>query len=153
MTPNQILREAYLATSYHAAGVAIQLSSRPTGVRLFDGRKFAFISAQNPRSTPLSEDENLARNAMLATVLIAKGWEYGSSFGHNTDLSWSEAGFVVWDVDLAEIAQVAKDFEQNAILYGQDEKIALHWCFSRVTEWFYPVVSRSDRGLCQQASG
>jgi hypothetical protein len=140
MTPDQVFRDAYLTTTYHAAGFAISFSSTPTGTVLFSGRRFALVSAQNPRSTPLTPDENLARNAMLRTVLMAKGWEFGSSFGHNPDLSWSEAGFVVWDVDLPEIAEVAKNFEQNAILFGEGEKIALHWCFSSSTEWFYPKV-------------
>jgi hypothetical protein len=140
MTPDQVFRSAYLATTFHAAGFALGFSSSPTGTVLFLGRRFALISAQNPRSTPLSPEENLARNAMMRTVLMAHGWEFGSSFGHNQDLSWSEAGFVVWDVDLEEVAEVAKNFEQNAIVYGQGEKIALHWCFSETTEWFYPKV-------------
>jgi hypothetical protein len=140
VNPDQVFRGAYLATTYHAAGLAICFSPTPTGTVLFEGRRFALISAQNPRSTPLLPDENLARNAMLQTVLMARGWEFGSSFGHNKELSWSEAGFVVWDVDLPEIAAVARDFEQNAILYGAGEKIALHWCFSDTSEWFYPKV-------------
>jgi hypothetical protein len=141
MTPDQAFRSAYLATTFHAAGFAIAFSSTPTAVVLFQGRRFALISAQNPRSTPLSPEENLARNAMMRSVLTANGWEFGSSFGHNPDLSWSEAGFVVWDVDLPDVAELAKTFEQNAIVYGEGEKIALHWCFSNQTEWFYPTVT------------
>ena len=141
MHPDQIFRKEYLATTYHAAGLAIRFSKQPTGQVLFDGRRFALISAQNPRSTPLEPDENLARNEILKTVFWSKGWEYADSHGSNADLSWVEAGFVVWDVALEEIIKVARDFEQNAVMYGQGEKIALCWCFLEETEWFFPEVT------------
>ncbi len=144
MHPDQVFRAEYLATTYHAAGLDIRFSSTPTGQVLFTGRRFALISAQNPRSTPLEADENLARNAMLQTVLLAKGWSFGNSHGHNADLSWSEAGFIVWDVDLPEILSVAQDFEQNAIMYGEGQRLALCWCFSGEIDWLYPSYLAKD---------
>jgi hypothetical protein len=44
-------------------------------------------------------------------------------------------------VDLPSVAELAKIFEQNAIVYEEGEKIALHWCFSNQAEWFYPTVT------------
>ncbi len=63
MHPDQIFRAAYLDTTYHAQGLGFRFSSQPTGLELFEGRRFALISAQNPRSTPLTPEENLARLA------------------------------------------------------------------------------------------
>ena len=140
MHPDQVFRAAYLATTYHAAGLAFRFSALETGLVLFAGRMFALISAQNPRSTPLSDEENLARNANLKAVLQARGWAFGDSYGQNLELSWSEAGFVVWDVSLQEMISLAQDFNQNAIVFGQGARIALCWCFSGENEWFYPKV-------------
>lgn len=138
MHPDQVFRAEYLATTYNAAGLAITFSSTETGQTLFAGRRFALITAQNPRSTPLDPIENIARNVKLKNVLLAKNWAFGSSDGHNQDHSWSEAGFVVWDVELPNVMAVARDFEQHAIVYGQGSRLALCWCFSGETDWFYP---------------
>jgi hypothetical protein len=144
MHPDQVFRAEYLATTYHASGLEICFSSTETGQVLFAGRRFALITAQNPRSTPLDPDENFALNEMMQTVLNAKGWTFGSSYGHNAELSWSEAGFIVWDVDLPDILTVARDFEQNAIMYGQGSGLALCWCFSGEIEWLYPSYIAKD---------
>ncbi len=140
MHPDQIFRAAYLATSYHAQGLGFRFSSLETGLELFEGRTFALISAQNPRSTPLSDEENLARNANLKAVLLSFGWAFADSYGQNLELSWSEAGFIVWDVPLEQIISLAQDFNQNAIVFGQGARIALCWCFSGESEWFYPSI-------------
>jgi hypothetical protein len=144
MHPDQVFRAEYLATTYHAAGFEIRFSSLETGQVLFEGRRFALITAQNPRSTPLDADQNLALNMIMQTVLQAKGWSFGNSYGHNSDLSWSEAGFIVWDVELPDILRVARDFEQNAILYSDGSRLALSWCFSGETDWFYPSYIQKE---------
>ncbi len=143
MQPEQVFRSAYLAATYFAENLAISFSATPTGQVLFAGRRFALISAQNPRSTPLEPDENLARNAMLTTVFWSKGWEYADSYGGNADLSWKEAGFIVWDVPCEDVIEIAKQFDQNAIMFGEADKIALCWCFLDEIEWFYPSVKNT----------
>lgn len=53
--------EGYQAAIYKAAGVAFTLSEKPTGVVLFEGRRFAIIPAHDPRSERLSSEGNPKR--------------------------------------------------------------------------------------------
>lgn len=132
------LSQVYRAAVYEAGGVAFTLSEKPTGVTLFGGRAFAIITAHNPSSQPLSLQENARRHRELERVLREGGYELAPSVGRSPDGKWREEGFTVFGIGLEEALAIGRRFGQNAIVYGQGERVALAWCESGGLEWFYP---------------
>ena len=135
--------QAYRATVYKAAGVAFVLSEKPTGTVLFEGRRFAIITAHNPRSERLSSEENARRHAELERDLKALGLEYAPSTGESPDGSWLEEGFSVFGVSLEQALELGRKYGQHAIVWGEGGRVALGWCETNRQEGFYarPVMS------------
>jgi Protein of unknown function (DUF3293) len=131
-------RQSYLETIYRAGDEAFTLSTSKTGVVLFQGRRFALITAQNPFSQLLSETENADRNQRMRLEIQAQGWAYGDSSGIAADQHWREDGFVIWDAPVEQVLELGRRFEQNAIVFGDGERVALGWCATNKLEWFYP---------------
>jgi predicted ester cyclase len=138
--------EAYQTAIYKAAGVAFTLSEKPTGTVLFEGRRFAIITAHNPRSERLSGEENQRRHAELERDLKKMGLEYTPSTGESPDGTWVEEGFAVFDVGLEQALELGQKYGQHAILWGEGGKVALAWCESKVQQEFYarPVMSPAE---------
>jgi hypothetical protein len=132
--------EVYTEAIYRAADVAFSLSLTPTGQTLFGGRAFALVTAYNPRSVTLHDEENRQRNAALEEELQARGLEYGPSSGASLDGSWQEPGFVVFDVTPDEARALGRRYEQHAVVWGEGERVALLWCEDGRLETFYPRV-------------
>jgi len=133
----QTFAEAYRATIYKAAGVAFTLSEKPTGTVLFEGRRFAIITAHNPRSERLSSEDNALRHEELGRDLKALGLEYTPSTGESPDRSWVEEGFAVFDMALEQALELGRKYEQHAIVYGEGERVALGWVENGRLEGFY----------------
>lgn len=127
----------YQAAIYKADGIAFVLTEKPTGVVLFQGRKFAIITAQNPQSEPLSETENQQRNQALEKDLKSLRLEYTLSTGENPNGTWIEEGFAVFDVELEQTLELGRKHGQHAILWGEGEKVYLAWCETGKLEKFY----------------
>jgi hypothetical protein len=128
VTHPKSFRQNYLETLYSAENVRFTLQDTLEGDKLWEGRLFALITAANPRSKPLSDEENNLRNAMLEGELLARGWKYGPSFGTDRAVSWKEDGFVVWDQTADDLLELGREFQQNAIVYGAAGWVALGWC-------------------------
>lgn len=139
--------EGYKSAVYGAGEIAFTLSDQPTGVVLFEGRKFAIITAQNPQSVKLAEAENQKRNAGLEHDLKNLGLEYGPSNGSSPDGSWLEDGFVVFDLDLEEALELGRKYGQHAIVWGEGERVYLAWCASGKLEGFSVLEVLSDEDL------
>jgi hypothetical protein len=76
----------------------------------------AAITAWDPESRALGAEENRRRNEDLAQAVAA--WRWAHCVGHATDGSdWSEDGFVVYDIDLADAGRLGKTFGQNTIVW------------------------------------
>ncbi len=156
-------RAAYLETTYHVLEdsltnsplndgeyllreVAFTLSAMPSTDRLFDDRSFALITAANPRSEMFDELQNRERNSRLHLELERRGISNGSSYGTDKAKTWREDGFVLWDVVPALALELGRMFEQNAIVYGKDGRVALGWCdvlnLDEALEWFFPRCVR-----------
>ena len=130
---------AYTTAVYKTETLDFTLSHLPNDTILFSNRTFAIITAYNPRSQVLSNEENYFRHLQLQNVLQKKAFETSPSTGQSPDGSWSEAGFLVFDIGLDEALEIGRSFEQHAILYGQGNRVALAWCEGGL-EWFYPKV-------------
>lgn len=129
--------EAYQSAIYKAAGIAFVLSEHPTGTVLFGGRKFAIVTAHNPRSQRLSSAENQKRHEALARDLNLLGLEHIPSTGESPDGSWVEEGFAVFDVELEQALELGREHGQYAVVYGQGERVGLAWCETGKLEWFF----------------
>ncbi|MDX2006821.1 MAG: DUF3293 domain-containing protein [Meiothermus sp.] len=129
----------YHSAIYKADGIAFVLTEQPTGVVLFEGRKFAIITAHNPQSEPLPEKENRQRNKALEQDLMSDSLEYTFSIGESPDGTWVEEGFAVFDLELEKALKLGRKYGQHAILWGEGEKVYLAWCDTGKLEWFYPL--------------
>lgn len=132
------LSQVYRDAVYEAGGVAFTLGEAPAGLVLFGGRPFAVVTAHNPGSQRLSDEENARRHRELERVLCEGGYELAPSVGRSLEGDWSEEGFTVFGIGLEEALAIGRRFGQNAIVYGQGERVALAWCESGGLEWFYP---------------
>lgn len=135
---SEVYAEVYTDAVYRAAGVAFTLSPERTGERLFGGRPFVLVTAYNPRSVALGDEENRRRNAALEGELRARGLEVAPSSGASPDGSWEEPGFVVFEVSLSGALDLGRRFEQHAVVWGEGERVALAWCEDGRLETFYP---------------
>ena len=128
-TEHSELVEAYRATSYRG---------KPRGepdwsLRLdepapVDG-PIAYITADNPGSRRLSDDENTRRRRRLETELREASHSFfpGRSVADEGD--WpDEYGFWVRGVDRREAREIAAGFDQNAIVFVDDGVAELVFC-------------------------
>ena len=140
--------EVYGDAVYYASDnnedLTFVLSKEKTGATLFGGRAFTLVTAQNPQSTPLSDEENRERNEGLEQYLLKKNYNYGPSLGKSTDGSWEEEGFTVFDLSLGDALELGEQFGQHAIVYGEGEQVALAWCEDGRLEWFYPKLLNTN---------
>jgi Protein of unknown function (DUF3293) len=133
-------RLAYLETIYNTAAYRFVLSPTDQGLGLYDGRRFSILTAANPFSQPFSDAENAARNQAMKLEIEQLGFEIDWSYGEQADQSWREDGFVIFDAPLEVTFILARKFEQNAILYGEQSRVALAWCDNEELEWFFALL-------------
>lgn len=137
MSPQELSR-VYRSAVYEAGGMAFTLAEAPAGLVLFGGRPFAVVTAHNPGSQPLPAEENARRHRELEQVLREGGYELAPGVGRSPDGKWREEGFTVFGIGLEEALAVGRRFGQNAIVYGEGERVALAWCRGGGLERFYP---------------
>lgn len=90
---------------------------------------WAFVTACNPGSVPLSADENAERMNRLREVLTRFTTYPGESSDPAGD--WPEPSVLVVGIGRTEAVEVAKAFGQNAILAGvRGEAVELVWVAS-----------------------
>ena len=130
-------KSAYLETVYTAGGISWLFSPVDAGLELYGGRRFALITAANPRSEAWSEADNDQRNAEMRLEIVAKGWTFAESVGSSPNGDWREYGCLIWDAPLDQVVNIGREYGQNAICYGEAGRVALVWCDSCELEWFY----------------
>jgi hypothetical protein len=77
--------------------------------------EYFVITAWNPFREPLSLDENRRRNSELEKDLLGLRADLVKAIGRSDDWKWFEESFAVRNIDVNEIVQKAKKYEQNAI--------------------------------------
>jgi hypothetical protein len=85
---------------------ALPTELRPCGV---------IITACNPGSRVVSEDENLGRQTELAEELDRALWPRLPAVGHDGAGGWREPSFAVVGAPISEILELAQTFTQNAV--------------------------------------
>jgi len=79
----------------------------------------AFITAWNPGSNPLSDDENDGRQAELLYEIEKRRLNYLVGYGERTD--WREYSYLILGIAQSDASELAGQFEQNAYLWvGED---------------------------------
>ena len=86
---------------------------------------FAVLTAWNPKSVRLSDNENRINNQRLQQALIGYDW-VGLLVG-DEDFCWYEESFAVCML-LVEAQNLARKFAQNAIYYVINDELTLHSC-------------------------
>jgi hypothetical protein len=126
--PDPDLDAAYRATDYrveHAPHgpfvIRVGEFSFDLEQLLFDEVEFdwAYLTACNPGSVPLPDEENFHRTMELRDVFRAR-WPrhyYGVSVGR--DGTWREPSFLVLGMTEDQAVEVARRFGQNAVVVGR----------------------------------
>jgi hypothetical protein len=121
------LEAAYLATEYWVGDAANGPFAIRVGEMSFDleellieevAVEWAYVTACNPGSVPLSDDENRARTDELRETLVETGLRFYAGVAVAPDGDWREPSFLVLDLSEGDALRLAREFEQNAIVAG-----------------------------------
>lgn len=114
---------AYLNTDYQVDGLEkpIRVGQINTELDLFCTRSgfqnWAFITAWNPLSVPLSDKENQIRNEMLKSDLSTNSIFSGR--GQDSEGVWPpEESFFIPGINLSEAIELGRKYGQRAIVAG-----------------------------------
>ncbi|HVF49552.1 MAG TPA: DUF3293 domain-containing protein [Pyrinomonadaceae bacterium] len=128
MSRSAKLEEAYLRTSYRVEEV-----EKPFDIRVgqsspqlenllatYGATSWAYITAFNPRSIPLSLEENERRHVELLHAAQTLGCRTLVGHGVGDDGVWPpEKSLLILDIDRHTARELGVRFEQNAILVGE----------------------------------
>ena len=91
-------------------------------------RKFAIITAYNPKGMIYNDFLNFLRNTELESVIKAFGYESYLSIGELFD--YYEKSFIIYDIEKDDALHLAKKFDQYSIFYNNGEYISITQCDS-----------------------
>lgn len=96
----------------------------------YNTENWAFITAYNPRSVQLTDEENADRHSDLRATTNAGGYEFLEGFGRAHVGDWpSERSLFIINIDREAASTIGKRFGQNAIVVGRLGEVAeLVWC-------------------------
>jgi hypothetical protein len=123
------LYKAYLNTSYNVIDPPLSIhinEFHPKLDELLEQHQcetWAFITAFNPYSKILLEEENLRRHQMLVSDL--SNFKLFEGVGAGKESSWNpERSVLVLNISLEEAIRMGKKYEQNAIVTGKKNSVA-----------------------------
>ncbi len=91
-------------------------------------RHFAFITAWNPGSQPLTTAENERRNWKLEKELYDLAKKVIPGVAEGDDKNWPpEPGFFILDISPENAVNLGWEFGQNALVFGQKEGVPELW--------------------------
>ncbi len=137
-TEKSKLEEVFQNTDY-----IVQLPDRPIIIRIgeynpalyellkvYQSRTWAFITACNPFSRLLSDQENSIRQSRLEKRLAAENYHFLNGCGQDREKKWQgEPSFFITDINWSSAVSLGAEFEQHAIVWGDIENApALVWC-------------------------
>ncbi|HKB04492.1 MAG TPA: DUF3293 domain-containing protein [Gemmataceae bacterium] len=116
------LEAAYRATDYRVDDAP----SGPFVIRIGEecpelaGLEWAFVTACNPGSVRLPEEENTRRMGELEAAVRKGGGRYHRGHGVGRDGQWSpEPSLLIVGIREADAVELARRFGQNAIIVGR----------------------------------
>jgi hypothetical protein len=101
-----------------------ELVKDPTVLPELLRRRFAIITAYNPRSMLMPRRVNEGRNTVLRDLLILGCYrvEQCIGFEDEPDGVWREPSWLVHGIDREECIHMGRTFRQNTIIYCQDAR-------------------------------
>jgi hypothetical protein len=122
---NKELLESYESANYHvdaSPSFILKIGKySPELHSMYDAshkKEAAFITAYNPASLELSNEENKERNRELEEKIQALHLDYIHGEGKCDESEWSgEESFLVFGINQKDAIQLGKDFGQNAIVW------------------------------------
>lgn len=129
------LVSAYLQTTYRLIGFDIDIFIGPASADFLGWAErqsvtsFAILTAVNPASHLLTDQENAARNHFLECHLQTAGLTYVPAIALAAEGNWPpEPGFGIYNPSASRIVGLARLFDQNALVYWQTgADTALWW--------------------------
>ncbi len=116
------LLKAYLETDYFVSDdppLLLRIGEENDDAKIllasFAVSSAAFLTAWNPGSQQLSDDENDARQAGLLSEIESRRLNYLVGYGQRGD--WQEYSYLVLGVSKEEARELAETFEQNAFVW------------------------------------
>lgn len=94
-----------------------QAWSDPSLFSVLRQSRCAVVTAWNPGFLRPSQAVNDRRNAQLHARLVLTGYEVWAAVGSSADETFSEPGFLVWDISLDDAVLIARSFDQFAIYW------------------------------------
>ena len=80
---------------------------------------WSYITASNPASELLNDDENISRNRELESLLHTQGCLFYRGEGVGGDPDWpAEASFLILGISREDAMNLGRQFGQNAIVCG-----------------------------------
>jgi uncharacterized protein DUF3293 len=121
---DQSLLKAYNETIYSTLNPSLEIKigqkNEDLSVFLFDNNAFtwAFVSACNPFSIKIEDNENQKRHQVLIEFTKNREYRFLEGQGKHPNSDWSERSLLILDISKKDAIQLAKDFQQNAIVFG-----------------------------------
>ena len=122
----QVVDASELASAYAVAQYDVRLDGDILPLRVgqpatdleayWPAQRYAFISAWNPASQPLSDTTNEAADVELVARIDALGASRQAAWAEDGSGQWREAGWLVADLDICATEQLAREFGQAAVL-------------------------------------
>lgn len=122
------LEEAYRRTIYRVSYVGDTIDVRigeqnPSLDRILDQEgweDWAIITAFNPRSVRLPLAENFERDGQLRNELVLRGLTFCRCLAIDPEGDWPmEHGFLVPGLNMEAAVEIARRYDQNAIVFGE----------------------------------
>ena len=124
---------AALVDAYRASVYWLRIEPTPLAIRIGEAnpeldallqrlhaRRYAIITAHNPRSLLLRPEDNTAREENLRRHLEQHGYDSLRTEAMSGRGDWPpEIGHFIIGITQREALRVARDYQQNAIVYGE----------------------------------
>ena len=86
---------------------------------------WAFLTACNPRSIPLTPAENAESMKALTGDLIAEGYAFWLGLGVSDHTDWTpEESVLVFGMTKVQAEILSKRYDQNAFVFGEQGRVA-----------------------------
>jgi hypothetical protein len=128
---NSDLLQSYKLADYHVdtspsfiLKIGVQSHELADMYEKYSKETAAFITAFNPYSQELSNQENKDRNHKLEKLIQTLHFDYIHGEGKCGDGDWDgEKSFLIFGISEEQASEIGKEFEQNAIVWCDKDAI------------------------------
>ena len=120
--------EAEYVVEHGGQALRVQVGQAATDLEAsLPATRYAFITAWNPASTPLSDPDNRLADARLVARLEGLGLARRPAWAQSPDGRWREPGWLLLDASSAQVLELAREFGQAGVLdWARGEPVSLY---------------------------